>query len=492
MIARVCLFTVFLLLSTSQLYAGAMVAAEFKDQRAQTPEVLAHVPLKAVVAEFLDPGDSGLGKSLGYLIWRELLTAISDQAGAGVVLAESPPGERLVDMVQRDYHQAAERIGRQQRARMMIWGAAEEESGATLTEIYLSLLTESADSGLRLRLSSKIVAGPPELSRSSEPAIEVDISDKRFNFTPLSLTREKLFDRTLISAARVKVYQSPDESSAVLLTLPADQTIQATDMVGAWFKVKLPEARQGFINAGNFSNLRLAPRTVIGKGDSVNLRTGPGTDHRAVGKHKLEGSFRVLDMRYRPQHGLWYRIDLGSNESWVAGWLVQPQFSFPAIHFVAGLYRYYGERYQQAIEAFEQFIALSDPASDNVNLAIAYQLLGASRLLSASASSGEKARSYQDFSNAVALTPFNPNAYLLRSLVALSTQRPTEALLDLEHALRLNANFKPARQMAAAAEAIANQRGFSPLGEITGLASQEQKLQSLLERYRIESISDQR
>lgn len=93
---RQVLWLIVLLFARAGLaHGGAEVMPEFFDERARTPEVLRHVPLKATVAEFLDPGDTGLGKSLGYLLWRETLTAISDQRGAGLIVAEAPPGKRF-------------------------------------------------------------------------------------------------------------------------------------------------------------------------------------------------------------------------------------------------------------------------------------------------------------------------------------------------------------------------------------------------------------
>jgi hypothetical protein len=58
------------LLVARPLPAGEQITAEFKDKRAVSPEALRQVPLKSVVTEFLDPGDTGLGKSLSYLLWR--------------------------------------------------------------------------------------------------------------------------------------------------------------------------------------------------------------------------------------------------------------------------------------------------------------------------------------------------------------------------------------------------------------------------------------
>ena len=161
-------------------HAGERVMAEFFDasegRNQRTPEVLPHVPLKAIVAEFLDPLDVGLGKSLSYLVWRETLTAISDQAGAGVILAEAPPGERLVDMLERDYHLAAERIARHQHGRMALWGAVEPEGDALIIEPYLSIQDVKGDSALRLALEGKVVTGPRRSAQAErQPLISAAI-----------------------------------------------------------------------------------------------------------------------------------------------------------------------------------------------------------------------------------------------------------------------------------------------------------------------------
>ena len=49
-----------------------------------------------LIAEFLDPGDTGIGKSLSYLVWRELLTAIGNQTGKSVILL-NPAEETLLE-----------------------------------------------------------------------------------------------------------------------------------------------------------------------------------------------------------------------------------------------------------------------------------------------------------------------------------------------------------------------------------------------------------
>jgi hypothetical protein len=53
-----------------------------------------------LIAEFLDPGGTGIGKSLSYLVWRELLTAIGNQTGESVILL-NPAEQTLFDELKR-------------------------------------------------------------------------------------------------------------------------------------------------------------------------------------------------------------------------------------------------------------------------------------------------------------------------------------------------------------------------------------------------------
>ncbi|MES9944524.1 MAG: SH3 domain-containing protein [Candidatus Thiodiazotropha sp.] len=485
---RWIILMLFLMLCWNGAMAGAQVMAEFQDKRAKSPEVLAHVPLKAVVAEYLDPFDSGLGKSLGYLIWREVLTAISDQAGAGVIVAEAPPGERLVDLLKQDYHIAAERIARHQKARMVIWGVVSSDNDELAIQTYLSLLTDDKQSGLKFGLGSKVIAGPSRwLEEQQHTRIEADLAYKRFNFDADLLTRNALFDRTLVTSARVDIKTRPDKNSRTLRKLAANKAIRAVDMTGAWFKVALPEGGFGYLNAGTFGKLRLPPREVSGTSNRVNLRNGPGTDHAVVATRNLgREPMRVLDMRYREGHGLWYRIDLGTRDSWVAAWLVKPRFSLPVIDFVAGLYRYYGERHEQAIDAFSRYIDSSDPLTDNVNLAAAFQLRGASRILAIKTDGNGNTEGYRDFSRAIELTPYNPNAFLLRSVANLGMSQPKAALADLDKALSLDREYRPARKLATTFKSIADKPGMSPLGIMTRLPQVKTEVDKLTTSHRIE------
>ena len=98
---------------SSFAHAGELVTTRFKAGSQTGRVALPHLINKGVVTEFLDLNDTGIGKSVGYLVWREVLTAISDQARAGVIIAH-PPGEtRVVDMLKDNYHLAAVDIAKE-------------------------------------------------------------------------------------------------------------------------------------------------------------------------------------------------------------------------------------------------------------------------------------------------------------------------------------------------------------------------------------------
>ncbi len=475
---RRILWLTVLLLAYSELACGGGIMLEFSDERARTPEVLQHVPLKATVAEFLDPDDTGLGKSLGYLLWRETLTAISDQQGAGVIVAEALPGQRLVEMVQEDYHEAALRIAKHQRARMALWGVVEEEGGKVLVDTYLSILAKpgAGDLSVGIGTPKRFSYRPSNVEGPSN--LRAAISRTRFNFVSLSLPREALFERPLVATGSLVVRAKPDDRSPSVGQFAAGKVLQAVDMVDGWFVVRLKDGKLGYVYAGIKSSLTVPPSRIEANATGVNLRSGPGNDHLAVFERDLRGSFRVMDMRYRSGQGLWYRIDLDSKETWVAGYTVRPRFSIPAVHFLAGLYRYYAKRYEDAATEFLQFIQSPGVREDNLNLATAFQLLGASRLVGV----GDHSRAYGDFSQAVNLTPYDPEAYLLRSITALGMTRPAEALQDLDRALRLDPRYPPSRTFAAA---IAAGGDHDLLQGPTGLHRYSQEMIAIMKRYAI-------
>lgn len=88
------------------------------------------------------------------------------------------------------------------------------------------------------------------------------------------------------------------------------------------------------------------------------------------------------------------------------------------------------------------------------------------------------------------LTPYDPDAYLLRSVTALGMTRPAEALKDLDTALRLDPQYPPSRAFAAAAGRIALGGGGFSLKVLTELPRYSREMTAILERYKIQIDPD--
>lgn len=405
--------------------AGEIIIYEFKPGAPAAREVLAHVKVKGLVAELLDTADTGLGKSLGYLLWREVLTAISDQAGAGVILARPPGERRLTDLLKANYHQAALEIAEQQQARMLLWGAVDAAEDSVFISSYLTLMPDMIGADLALSLDiegTTFSAGNPR---------------SRFNFTPVEVSRKDLFSRSVVTRTSVRIWTEPHAEAPAGPRIPKNTALTAVDMQGPWFKVQLPTDGIGYVHQGSIA----LPPLSITADSAVNVRSGPGTDSGRRFRIAPGDRFPVLDMRYREGHGTWYRIERNGEPGWVAAWVVRPRYSLPGVMFVAGLYRFQSRNYDEAARSFEIFLRNAESTESNVIRAAAFQLLGASRL---AGKKFEGARGFDalahlsTFDQAVRLTPYDPAARNLRALGHLASGSLSDALTDLETSLELN------------------------------------------------------
>jgi len=414
-------------------HAGEIIGFQ-AGPKAGSQIALAHVSRKALVAEFLDPENTGLGKSISYLMWREILTAISDQAGAGVILARAPGEERITDMLEKAYHNAAIDLAKTQKAGMAIWGAVSPAGDDLYISTYLSLLPESADANLTLRLF-----GEPSLPSG----LQADISRTNFNFPPLETTRAQLFDRRIVTRSSVKLHAKAEPGSQVVANIPPNTALDSIDMDKGWFKVRFGNGKVGYLDN---SVVDVPPITVEATRVSATLKTAPaGKSLRTV---RLDGTYRVIDMRYLQKNGLWYELAVENSRGWIPAHLVRARFSFPIVHFVAGLYRYQFNRYEDARREFSQYVSSPNASADNPSLATAYQLLGASTLLTKSTIFQTDPSVGEYFTKAVEATPYDATAYSLRALYTLAVQRETQgALQDLKEALTLDPTDKTPPRM---------------------------------------------
>jgi tetratricopeptide (TPR) repeat protein len=424
------------------VFAGDAVTA-FRPGKPPPPEALQHVAVKAVVAEFLDADATALGKELGYLVWREILTAISDQRGAGVIIAHPPGNERLVELLRQSYHQAALQIAESQKARMAIWGAVSEQDGRVAVDTYLSLLGEATREELALKVSW--AERPGQAARDS--GLAARISRTRFNFTRVWTTREALFTRPLLVQRNNTAVRERPAAGKTLHRAAAGETLEADGMQGEWFQVRLRDGARGYVRSWD---VHVPPRRIEALRDEP-LREHPAPKARRVGGAGANASYAVLASRYVAGSGLWYRVAAPDGKGWIRGAAVRTQFSFPVVHFAAGLYRYQLGRYADAAREFEQFTRVADAAADPPGVSSAYQLLGASRLMQGQG--GELPG--RAFEQAVRITPFDAGAYALRALSTLAREQSVgRALPDIARALEHDPDNGDARATLARMQAL--------------------------------------
>ena len=405
---------------------GEDIVGSFTPGLQQRAEVLAHVPVKGLVAEFINPQGTGLGKSLGYLLWREVLTAVQDQRGAGVIYAHTPGDRQLTDLLRADYHRAAVEIAEAQQTRMALWGVVNELQGHVYINSFITLLPELIGDQLSLNLS---VRGQPQQGLGAE------VGRSRYNFALVKTTRERLFDRAVVTRQAASLRERPDSDAGVIREVPRNTALQAVDMQDRWFAVRLAGGERAWIE---IDRVEVPPREVHANRSGVNIRTQPAGD-QVLRKTSLEGHYRVLDMRYVPRKGLWYKLQLHDDEGWVAGWLVEPRFSLPAVYFMAGLQRYQLENYVAARKAFQQFIDVAGESESNVNLAGAHAMLGASILMPKSYLRAEAAPALAAIERSVSLTPYDPAVYNLRAVARLAVEGELGGTInDLQAALELD------------------------------------------------------
>jgi tetratricopeptide (TPR) repeat protein len=450
-----CLALVAALALPGRAVAGDMVVSSFTDPAALKGlrEVLPHLTNKVLVAEFLDRGDTDLGKALAFLLWGEVLTAISDQAGVGAVVARLPDEGRLVAIEQGTYHEAVADLARAQNTWLALWGLVEVRGDTAFVTTYLSLLPEVQEARPLFQVQG--AEGPAAAWTARMP-------QTLYPFRLVRIPLERLFHRAVVTRSGVAVRAAPRPEAPVIEELGADVALTMTAMRGAWLEVDTPAGRHGFLHMEKNRPVELPPPTVAAHRKSVNLRAAPGGE--VLTRTDLVGEFPVLDRRYVPGHGLWYRLAVGGRAGWVSAVLVEERFRLPAVDFTAGVLRFQAGNFTGARAHFDRFLRLH-PGERNVTLGAAHQYLGASHL---NARFPNPAAAIDALSAAVTLTPFSADAFKARAVanagLAMSEDRPpipvleaapTAAVADLTQAIRLNPYDRQAWAMVGTLDAAA-------------------------------------
>jgi len=452
--------------------------------------VLQHVGFKSVVLQFVDPRDTDLGEGLSRLLWREILESISDLAGAGVILAydrqgaiRSALGDRdYQEFLAREYHAAAERIAASLGVQMSIWGVVLPDGEDLYLQGFLTLHVQDAATWTSLSVGS--AGGGTPGGRPFTAAI----GPQRLNLAPRRASRQALFNRAWTTRCAlsagcpggVELRAGASNDAPVVARVPEGIALRGRDMVRQWLKVVRPDGGEAYIN---LYHVEMFPDRVTFAGRrAVNLRGSAGSGGTAVGRVDLDGTYPVLGAVRAARAEPWYRISAGGREGWVAGRLVERRsYTFPAVHLVAGLYRYARGQFPLAAAELEAFLADARD-EDNVTQSVARQFLAASRV-AGRAGPAALAAALRDLDEAVELTPFDPAAYAMRALVNLGAHDVVATVADIDRALALDRRDPEAQRLLADVLATARGPGLRRLAPGRDVGPAERQLHRLGERY---------
>lgn len=124
----------------------------------------------------------------------------------------------------------------------------------------------------------------------------------------------------VVKGSVVNIREGPGLSYTSSTQVSVGQVLTIIEENGNWFKVRLSSGKVGWISADYVEKVI---KKITVTGSIVNLRQGPGTGYRQIGDVKAGQTLSVL-----AEKNGWYKVLLsGSNEAWVAGWLVVEQKS---------------------------------------------------------------------------------------------------------------------------------------------------------------------
>lgn len=393
---------------------------------------------KAIVTEFLDPGDTGLGKALSYLVWRELVTAIG-RTPTDVIFVPATATEGLLDQLKAARHQAALEIAQRYKVPLVLWGEVKMRGQGRQARIsvqtFLTLNPDVRDGNLTLGLA----VSHEGYTRRFQAALP----RTRFDFARVKMSRSELFARRFVTRVAAPLRSAPNASASVVTEVPVGTVLEATDVQDTWLVVRHSGGTSTYIED---RYVQVLPQRVKAAQRHVQLREGPGVMYESHEQVDLQGEFSVLDRQYRFGQGIWYRLQVGNRAGWVQGDLLQPRFTLPVEHFIAGLSGYRGRRFESAHRELTQFMNTPDVKIRSVNLAVAYQLQGASRLAFHTPFKMVAQTDLSAFSTAIDLTPFDPAAYNLRALARFgATRHLDDVFADLKQSLDLDPENRQAR-----------------------------------------------
>jgi len=430
-----------------------------------------------IVVEFLDPRKTGLGKSVAALLFKDLLTAVGDQPGSGVLSASAPAGLRLMEFVERDQHRAAQRIGQEQRGRLMLWGTVEPFGDQIVVNASVTLLAVTDDPELVLQLA---------VQKQLVPDIASELPWTRIDLPPIVLRRGQLFDRTAIAgAAGVPLRPAAEPSAAVLRTARPGEILSIRDMHDEWLVIADGSRRlfvDGKPRADSGSAFQVMPRR-IGVPAPENVYAEPSERAAVVGRLEPQRLYGALARRAVDGEA-WFQVDPGGRRGWVRQARAPSQHDIAAVSLATAAFRFVFANSEAAEVELRRFLARPESERGNVATAATLQFLAATLLRRPASTQADREAALALLDRAIAETPHDPAAHNLRAVARLGLLGGLAAIEDLETALTIDPANGRARILTAALKRASESSNATVVGRLQ-LREPEflRRLEALMNRF---------
>ncbi|MBL8701817.1 MAG: hypothetical protein JNK67_25770 [Alphaproteobacteria bacterium] len=396
-----------------------------------------------IVVEFLDPKKTGLGKATAALLFKDLVATVGDQPGAGVLSASPPIGQRIADFVERDQHRAAQRIGQEQRGRLVLWGSIEPFGDQLVVNASLTMLAATEDPELILQLA---------VQKQPVPDVASELPWTRFDLPPVVIRRAPYFDRVAIAgAAGVPMRAAPEPSAAVLRTARPGEQLAVRDMHEEW-AVLADGPRRVFVDAkprpDSGAAFQVMPRRV-GVLAVEPVHAEPSERAAVVGRLEPQRVYAAFGRRSVDGQS-WLQVDAGGRRGWIRQARAPAVHDIAAVSLAAASLRFAFANSEAAEFELRRFLARPESERGGVVTAGALQFLAATILRRPSSTQAERDAALELLDRAVAETPYDASALNLRAVARLGLRGGLAAIEDLEAALTIDPLNGRARILAAA------------------------------------------
>ena len=432
---------------------------------------------KLVVVEFLDPKKTGLGKAVAALLFKDVFSAVLDQAGAAIVYAPAPPNQRPVELAERDHHRTALRIGAEQQGRLVLWGSIEPVGESLILNTALSMLSAGEDPELVVQLT---------VMRQPVQDVAAELPWTRFDLPPITLRRTQLFDRIgVVGASGMPLRSASEASAAVLRSARPGEILQIRDMLDEWFVIG-DGGRQVFVDAKPrqdlSTGLQLLPRRIAGGADEP-VHADSTERSAVVARLDAQRIYPVLNRRIIDGQA-WYHVDAGGKRGWVMQTRVVGVQDLAVTNLAIAALRYVFGNPDGAERELRRFLTRPDSERTNVTTAGALQMLGVAMLRRGGLDAQSQVAALAVFDRAIEETPFDPAAHNLRAIARLGLQGGLAAIDDLDAALAIDPLNGRTRILAAALKRAGESGGAPAIAELKLRdPALQRRIDALLQRF---------